>query len=161
MVNDTRCGMNTYEQALNLVWILLGAAVCAYSFGLNIMVASKPGSGLVPFLAGAIIGLAGLARFGAGLRAGGVDGVAFHFWATAAYRNRTLLVLVGFCAMAFLMPKLGFLLSAVLVTTFLLYVIEPRHPLKILCTAAVTCLIVYGLFVVLLRVNLPRGILGY
>jgi hypothetical protein len=70
-------------------------------------------------------------------------------------------VLAGFCAMAFLMPRLGFLPSAVLVTSFLLYVIEPRPPLNILCTAVVTCLIVHGLFVVLLRVNLPRGILGF
>lgn len=153
--------MNRHEQLLNLAWILLGGVACAYSSSLGIMAGSKPGSGLVPFLAGAILGLAGLVRCVAGFRAGGGYGAASSFWPSATCRNRTLLVLAGFCVMAFLMPKLGFLLSAVLVTSFLLYVIEHRHPLNIMCTAVVTCLLVYGLFVALLRVNLPRGILGF
>lgn len=152
--------MNVYEQVLNLAWVLLGAAVCTYSVGLKIWAASKPGSGLVPFLAGAIIGGVGLVRLASGWRAGGKAGIS-NFWETTAYRNRTLLVLIGFCAMAFLMPKLGFLLSAVLVTSFLLYVIEPQNILKVAGIAAGTCLLVHFLFVTLLKVNLPRGFWGF
>jgi putative tricarboxylic transport membrane protein len=160
-VNHTGYGMNVYEQVLNLAWVLLGSAVCVYSSGLKIWAVSKPGSGLVPFLAGAIIGVVGLVRFVAGWRAGGGKARVLNFWETTAYRNRTLLVLVGFCAMAFLMPKLGFLLSAVLVTSFLLYVIEPQNILKVAGIAAGTCLLIYFLFVTLLKVNLPRGFSGF
>jgi putative tricarboxylic transport membrane protein len=153
--------MNRHEQALNLLWVLLGSASCAYSVGLGLWARSKPGSGLVPFLAGVIIGIVGLVRLVGGLIRNADGGRAAPFWTTAAIRNRTLLVLVGFMAMAFCMPKLGFLVAAVLVTSFLLYVIEPQHPIKILGTAGATCLLIYGLFVVLLRVNLPRGVLGF
>jgi putative tricarboxylic transport membrane protein len=153
--------MNVYEQVLNLAWVLLGSAVCIYSVGLKIWAASKPGSGLVPFLAGAIIGVVGLVRFVAGWRAGGGKARVSNFWETKAYRNRTLLVLVGFCAMALLMPKLGFLLSAVLITSFLLYVIEPQNILKVAGIAAGTCLLIYFLFVTILKVNLPRGFSGF
>ena len=52
--------MNRHEQALNLLWVLLGSASCAYSVGLGLWARSKPGSGLVPFLAGVIIGIVGL-----------------------------------------------------------------------------------------------------
>lgn len=160
-MNLTGYGMNVCEQFLNLVWVLLGLAVCVYSSGLKIWAVSKPGSGLVPFLAGVIIGVAGLVRFVAEWRADSGKTRVSSFWETTAYRNRTLLVLVGFCAMAFLMPKTGFLLSAIIVTSFLLYVIDPQNILKVAGIAGGTCLLVYFLFVTLLKVNLPRGFLGF
>jgi putative tricarboxylic transport membrane protein len=160
-VKHTGYRMNVYEQVLNLVWVLLGSAVCVYSVGLKIWATSKPGSGLVPFLAGAIIGVVGLVRFVEGWRADAGKARVMNFWETSAYRNRTLLVLVGFCAMAFLMPRTGFLLSAILVTSFLLYVIEPQNILKVAGIAGGTCLLIYFLFVTLLKVNLPRGFLGF
>ena len=161
MADDARGGMNTYEQVLNLIWIILGSAVCAYSVKLKILVASKPWSGLVPFLAGVIIGMVGLVQFVVGLRESRSQVGVSNFWKSTACRNRTLLVLAGFCAMAFLMPKLGFLLSAVIVTSFLLYVIEPQNILKVAGIAVGTCSLVYLLFVTLLRVNLPRGFWGF
>jgi hypothetical protein len=160
-VSHTGYGVNVYEQVLNLVWVLLGSAVCLYSVSLKIWAASKPGSGLVPFLAGAIIGGVGLLRVVSSWRAGGDKSRVSRFWDTTAARTRTLLVLVGFCAMAFLMPMLGFLLSAILVTSFLLYVIEPQNILKVTGIAGSTCLLVYFLFVILLKLNLPRGFLGF
>jgi hypothetical protein len=83
------------------------------------------------------------------------------FWETPAYRNSTLLIVAGFFAMAFLMPILGFLLTSIVITSFLLYVISPRNIFKVVGIAVFTCLMVYILFVILLQVNLPKGFLGF
>jgi hypothetical protein len=63
--------------------------------------------------------------------------------------------------MALLLPILGFLFAAILVTSFLLIVIEPKKILKRIAIAVISCFAVYTLFVTLLRVELPRGFLGF
>lgn len=153
--------MNIYEQVLNLLWVLMGVGICLSSVGLKIWAASKPGSGLIPFLAGLIIGIVGLVRLvGEWRNPEGKKGIT-KFWETPTYRNRILFVLIGFFAMAFLMTELGFLLTSIVVTSFLLYVIEPHNIFKVVGIAVFSCLLIYLLFVILLQVNLPRGIWGF
>jgi putative tricarboxylic transport membrane protein len=153
--------MNRYEQVLNLMWILMGLGICLYSVGLNIWIASKPGSGLIPFLAGFMLGIVGLVRFVGDWRKGAGKDKVVKFWENPAYRRRILFVLLGFFAMAFLLPKLGFLLTSIVVTSFLLYVIQPQNIIKVIGIAVISCMLVYLLFVTLLRVNLPRGFGGF
>lgn len=153
--------MNIYEQFLNLMWILMGLGICLYSLWLKIWIASKPASGLIPFIAGFIIGIVGFARFvGDWRKAAGKEKVT-KFWENPASRKRIFFVLVGFFAMAFLLPKLGFLPTSIIVTSFLLYVIKPQNIVKVIGIAVISCLGVYVLFVTLLQVNLPRGFLGF
>jgi len=152
--------MSFYEQALNLVWILLGTGICIQALRIKLWVSSSPGSGLIPFLAGFIIGGVGLLRFLAARKAPQGEGEK-KFWENAAYRNRVFFVLLGFLAMAYLLPKLGFLFAAMLVTSFLLYVIEPQKILKIIAIAMISSFCIYVLFSALLQVNLPRSFLGF
>jgi putative tricarboxylic transport membrane protein len=160
-IGSEALAMNIYEQVLNLIWILMGFGICLYSIGLKLWMASKPGSGLIPFIAGFIIGIVGLVRFvGDWRKAAGKEKVK-KFWENPAYRRRIFFVLVGFFAMAVLLPKLGFLFTSVIVTSFLLYVIEPQNIFKVIGIAIMSCLGVYVLFVTLLQVNLPRGFLGF
>jgi hypothetical protein len=50
-----------FERALNVFWILLGAAAASYAWTLGLVGTSGPESGLFPFLAGLIIMGAGVA----------------------------------------------------------------------------------------------------
>ncbi len=153
--------MNTYEQVFNLVWILLGIGICLHSLGLKLWVSSNPGSGLIPFLAGFIMGMVGLVRLVWKWRERSPQHTGGKFFDSPACRNRIFYVLIGFVAMAIFLPKLGFLLTSVIVTYFLLYVIEPQKFIKGFGIAIIACLFVYFLFVILLQVNLPKGFLGF
>lgn len=149
------------ELMSSLVWVLLGLGICLYSVRLQLWTAAGPGSGLLPFAAGLFIGLFGLAlllpewsRRRRGRRAA-------PFWTDAAARNRVGLVVAGLCAMAFLMPLLGFLLAASLVMTFLLGVAERGRLASSVTLALASSLSIYWLFASLLQVRLPRGLLGF
>lgn len=153
--------MKFYEQALNLVWILLAVGICSHAVWLKLWVSPRPGSGLLPFIAGLIIGTVGVIRFVAGMvKRAGQEG-AEEFWETPACRNRVLMVLTGFVAMAYFLEKLGFLITAILITSSLLYVIKPQNMIRAIGIAALSCGFVYVLFVIILHVNLPKGILGF
>jgi positive regulator of sigma E activity len=69
-------------------------------------------------------------------------------------------LLIGLCAMAYLMPLLGFFLTSLLVTAFMLYVIEPQKWWAVLATSLASCIAVYLLFGYLLDIRLPTGFLG-
>jgi hypothetical protein len=62
--------------------------------------------------------------------------------------------------MALLMPILGFLLTSILITSFMLRVIEPQKWLAVIAISLASCFLVYWLFFSLLQVSLPKGLLG-
>jgi hypothetical protein len=141
------------------VWVVLGLAVCGYALRLRLWDAAGPASGFLPFLAGTVFAGAGLVllirEWAAGPRPGGPP-----FWADATGRTRVGLVVAGLVAMALLMPTLGFLLAAIVVMVFLLGLTERRRLGSSVLLAVVSSLLIYWLFVSLLQVRLPRGLLG-
>ena len=83
-----------------------------------------------------------------------------RFWPDVTGTRRIVYILVGLCAMAFLMPILGFLITSILITTFMLRVIEPQRWTIVILTSLGCCLLVYWLFNNFLEVGLPKGFLG-
>lgn len=153
--------MRGYEQLCNLVWILLAFGICAYSVRLKVWDPSGPASGFVPFVAGAMIGMIGLLLFARG-RTGDAGRVAsWTFWENRAGGKRVVAILAGLAAMASLLPILGFVLTSVLVMTFLLRVIERQKLSVVIAGALVSSFSVYWLFRSLLQVSLPRGVVGF
>jgi hypothetical protein len=63
--------------------------------------------------------------------------------------------------MAFLMPKLGFLLTSTLASILMIRVIEPKKWVTVVSTSIVTCLLIYSLFRFLVQIKLPKGFLGF
>ena len=160
MTNDARCAMNRHEQLLNLAWILLGGWPAPIrpawaSWRAPSWQRAGPVSGRGDPRAG---------RFGAVCSR--VPGRRWlwrpsSFWPSATCRNRTLLVLAGFLRYGVPHAQAG--LSAVRGPGHLVSPLRDRAPAPAqhyVIRLVVTCLLVYGLFVALLRVNLPRGILG-
>ena len=151
-------GMRAASLISDAAWVLLGLAVSVYAVRLRLWDAAGPGSGFLPFLAGLVIagtGLSLLAREWAARSPGR------PFWSDAAGRTRVALVIVALVAMALLMPRLGFLLAAFLVMSFLLGLTERRHPGSSLALAAASSVFIYWLFASLLQVRLPHGLLGF
>lgn len=152
--------MKSLEQILNLFWLFLGTAICIFSLTLRLYGPSGPESGLVPFLSGLIIGSVGLYLFLSKSTKQNKVGDS-KFWEFSTVRNRVILVLFGFCAMAYLLPELGFVISSVLITTFLLRVLERQNILKAIAIALVCCFAVYALFGIILKIILPVGPFGF
>jgi len=120
--------MRAVELISNLVWVLLGFGICLYAVRLRLWDAAGPASGFLPFIAGLFVGLIGLALLLQEWARRPRERRPTPFWEDAAARNRVGLVVIGLCAMALLMPLLGFLLAATLVMTFLLGLAHPRSP---------------------------------
>ncbi len=154
--------MRTYEQLYNGVWIFLAVGICLESLRLGVWdPVSGPVAGFIPFLAGALIGFAGLCMLVSGLLSREAGKPARErFWPNKASTVRIGLILAGLSAMAFLMPRLGFLLTSILITTFMLRIFEPQKWLKVILISLACCFLVYWLFSRVLQVSLPRGFLG-
>src|SRR4249920_1249758 len=92
-----------FERALNIFWILLGAAAAAYAWTLGLVGPSGPESGLFPFISALIVMGAGvvlLLRF--------PPGAIAPIFPRGAALGRVIGVAAGFAFMALSIPFLGF-----------------------------------------------------
>jgi hypothetical protein len=153
--------MRSYEQVYNFFWILLSVGICAESIRLQVWDSSSgPVAGFIPFLAGILLGVSGLLMFISGWSRKPRRDQRERFWPEATGTKRIVYILAGLSAMAYLMPILGFLITSILITAFMLRVIEPQKWMTVILTSFSCCLLVYWLFHHLLQVSLPKGFLG-
>src|SRR5262249_62156195 len=102
-----------FERALNVFWIVFGAASAAYTWSLGMVGPAGPESGLFPFIASVIVSGAGIILL---LRP---SGVAPDF-PRGGGPWRVLGVISGLVVMAAGMPHLGFFLTRFITTIILL-----------------------------------------
>jgi uncharacterized membrane protein YuzA (DUF378 family) len=153
--------MRSYEQVYNLFWILLSIGICTESIRLQLWdPSSGPVAGFIPFLAGILLGISGLLMFISGWSRRPRKDQRERFWPDVTGTRRIVYILAGLSAMAYLMPILGFLITSILITAFMLRVIEPQKWITVILTSFSCCFLVYWLFHHLLQVSLPRGFLG-
>ncbi len=152
--------MKRFEQTFNLAWVLLSLGICVKSISLTLWGPAGAGSGLIPFVSGFFMGVIGLALLVREAVSKRGTGPKIAYWTSPTAGKRVLFLLLGLCVMAFLMPRLGFFLTSILVTAFMLQVIEPQKWWAALATSLVSCVAVYLLFVYLLDIRLPKGFLG-
>ena len=154
--------MRSYEQVYNLIWILLAIGICTESIRLQLWdPTSGPVAGFIPFLAGILIGVSGFLMFISGWSRRPKKDQRERFWPDVTGTKRILYILAGLCAMAFLMPILGFLITSIIIIAFMLRVIEPQKWTVVISTSLGCCFLVYWLFNHLLQVSLPKGFLGF
>jgi hypothetical protein len=143
----------------NVFWIVLALGICAGALQLGLWGSAGPGSGFMPFLAGLLIGLVGLGRLVAAWSRETTR--AARFWEDPAAARRVIAVVLALCAMAAVMPVLGFLLTAMLVMAFLLRLTAETRLVTVIVLAIVSSLSVYWLFQSVLGVRLPKGLVGF
>ena len=153
--------MNRYEQVYNLSWILLSTAICVKAVWLKVWGPDGPGSGLIPLITGLVIGTCGIVLFLMEWSKGPRKGPGENFWEHPRAWKRIIGVLAGFFAMAFFMPSLGFLLTSIVIMTFLIRLIEPQNMIRVILTAVFSCVPIYLFFNYVFQINLPRGVLPF
>ena len=149
--------MQRVETAVSALWVLLGLGIAAHAVQLGPWEPTGPGSGFVPLLAGALIGAGGLALL---FRARGATGGG-PFWESRAPALRVGAVLAGLAAIAVLLERLGFVLTAVPTMIFLLTAIERQRWTWVVGLALGASLGLYWLFDRVLAMSLPKGPLGF
>jgi hypothetical protein len=145
------------ERALNVFWIALGLATCAYARSLGLTGPGGPDSGLFPFIAGASIAGGGLWLLVRGRRAAAVD-VA---WPRGAALVRVLVVTGGLVVMTLALPRIGFVAAAIVTMAVLLRAIERTRWIEVAVLAIVSSVAVWWLFARVLAVPLPQGPWGF
>jgi len=145
------------------VWIIIGLAVMMVSYQMSLGTLHMPGPGLLPFLLGSLLVIVTLPIFinslvlfkrtSPGTRETGI-------WAGIEFKN-VLIIVVALVAYALLLEKLGFLITAFLFLFVLFSAFDSRRWFFALGVSLVTILISYTLFVLVLRVELPSGLIRF
>ena len=140
-------------------WLLLSCSLSIESYRLGLSTAHRPGPGLFPFIAAIAIGLIAVFRLVSSLRKSSPDD---NFEPGIASETRLVLyVIAGMTAYAFLLDLLGFLFCTFLLVAFYLRVIAARRWPATLSFAAAVALPSHFFFDVLLKAEMPRGLLSW
>ena len=140
-------------------WLLLSLYSSIESYRLGLSAANRPGPGFFPLIAAARIGVIAALRLIGSARAG-VSAENSHF-DIGGEAKLVLYVIAGMTAYAFLLEPLGFFLCTLLLVAFYLKVIAGRGCPVTLIFASAVALTSHIFFDVLLRAELPRGLLDW
>jgi len=140
-------------------WLLLSFYFAVESYRLGLSMAHRPGPGFFPFIATLGIGLIAAWRLIALARRGAPDDSAEA--RMGGELGLVACVIAGIVAYAVLLDTLGFLVCTFLLVAFYLKVIAARRWLVSLSFAATVALASHLFFDVLLKAELPRGLLSW
>lgn len=144
------------ERALNVFWILLGAAAAAAAWNIGLTRPSGPESGLFPFIAGLIIAGAGIVML---LKPS--TAAEAPEWPRGGARGRVAGVVAGLAVMAACVPYLGFAVASVITMMVLLRTVEHASWIGSVALAVGSVAVTMWLFGNLLGMPLPRGPWGW
>jgi putative tricarboxylic transport membrane protein len=140
------------------VWLVLGLAVCVEAWRLNVGDFTRPGPGFLPFWAGALLALLSLIALTQTVREKPEEEPSVWAGVNIAKLGLVMLALLLYVV---LLNILGFLLCTFLLFLFLFRVVEPYPWYTVLLASTLSLASVYLLFVRLLDVRLPAGVLDF
>ncbi len=147
------------DQLSSTVWFILGLAVCLGSLQYKLGTPASPGTGFMPFLAGAAICFfSGIGLIHSTLRRRQGEG-----WAPVlqgVFWKNAIIILISLLAYALLLVPLGFVITTTLFIAFLLRAIVPQRWSVVMACSILTAAISYLIFEVWLKAQLPKGPLG-
>jgi putative tricarboxylic transport membrane protein len=147
------------EIIISSLWLLLAFYLSVESYRLGLSTANRPGPGFFPFIAAIAIGLIAVFRLVSSIRKSSPDD---NFEPGIASETRLVLyVIAGMTAYAFLLDLLGFLFCTFLLVAFYLRFIAARRWAATLSFAAAVALASHFFFDVLLKAEMPRGLLSW
>ena len=138
-------------------WLLLSLYLAYASYQLGLGSAGRPGAGLFPFGAALAIGVIAIFRLiGVG------PAQPETMLATSTLEGKKIIaVIAGMLAYAVMLDDVGFAICTFLLLAFYLKFVAAQPWQKSLVFAAVTALGAHLFFDVLLRAQLPRGLLAF
>jgi putative tricarboxylic transport membrane protein len=145
-----------FERALNIFWVLLGAAAASYAWTLGLVGRSGPDSGLFPFISALMIMGAGVV-----LLLQPRDAALAPDLPHGAALGRVLGVSGGLAFMAISIPFLGFAVAGFVTMIILLHAVERSGWLFSVSLAFISVAAVVWLFGRVLGMALPAGPWGW
>ncbi len=147
--------MKKNDRILGVIWFILGSAIAVEALRLGMGDVRRPGAGFMAFLIGTSLGVSGLLlTLWATLKGkGGSKLFAGQNWKNVTI---TLLALVLYI---FVMEPLGFFLSTFLLLFVLFKITAPNKWFSPLVTSVMVVFSCYLIFVVWLKIPLPKGVL--
>jgi len=131
---------------------------CSQSIRLPLWIAKKPGPGLVPLVLGVALGVLSLLFVIAkGFKK---KTEAVPLWADQRNKKRILLTLAILLVYAIVLPYLGFLVSSFFLIFFLLALSYSQKRIVLGMASVLISLAFYIIFQILLKIQLPHGVLG-
>ena len=140
-------------------WLLFSFYLSAESYRLGLSTANRPGPGFFPFVATVGIGLIAAFRLVNSVRKGSPDENSEVSLAGEA--TLVVYVIAGMMAYSLLLNFLGFLFCTFLLVAFFLKVVAARGWLVTLSFAAAVALASHVFFDVLLKAEMPTGLLSW
>ena len=144
--------------ALGGAGLLLSIGYTGMSLQMPFGEMSMPGAALFPVVVGVLLLVASLSTIWEGLKMEQAELVEVP---TGAGRKR-LLILIGAMLFYFIaLSWLGFIISSVLFAAVLMRTLSDRSYPRIFAYSLIMAVAIYGVFVYLLKVPMPRGVLGF
>jgi putative tricarboxylic transport membrane protein len=143
----------------SLFWLLFALVACLEASRLEMGETSAPGPGFFPLSLGVAMGIFALIALYQAGRSKNSDGVTprkerFRWW--------NILVIFGaVVGYALSVGKLGFLINTFLLITLLLKVVEPQSWKTSILGALITAIASELVFNVILKAQIPTGLLGF
>ena len=149
--------MRKYDRIIGLIWFVLGSGMAIEGINLGLGKANLPGIGFVPLLVGTSLGACGLIlMLLVTLKGQHSDD---KIWKGQEWKNLVLPILSLFFY-AFLMERLGFLITTFLFLFFLFKLTAPNKWLSPVFASFFVSLTCYFVFSLWLNVALPKGFFG-
>ena len=152
--------MKNRDLVSSIIWMGLGGLFVIGALQQGLMRRGVPGPGFLPFFSGLALIFVSLFVLIPALvqreKAGGSD-----LFQERGSLRKFLLALVALFAFGVAMGYLGYLLTAFLFMIYTARLVEPKGWRTITLLALFTAVLSYLLFVVLLEVQLPKGLLGF
>jgi putative tricarboxylic transport membrane protein len=147
------------EQLSSAFWLVFGVLVVLHapSYGLGIL--NSPGTGFMPFLAGAAMCIFALIGFIRGIMRGRKGEGWTPILGDMAW-SKSFLVLGSLLSYVLLVPYLGFMLCTLMFLGFLFRCVKPMRWRWVALCSVLCTLGAWGVFEVLLKVPLPRSMWG-
>ena len=140
-----------------LFWIAVGLLACYGATRLGLGSVTDPGAGFIFFWSGLVLMILSLIVLADSLRSSEdtVREMGEMNWTKIA------LVLLSLLLYAFFLERLGFVLTAFVLMSFLLGCVEGTNWFRSLGVAGAAALASYGLFELWLKIRLPKGLFGF
>jgi putative tricarboxylic transport membrane protein len=152
--------MKQRDLVSSIIWMALGGLFVAGALQQGLMRRGVPGPGFLPFFSGVALIFASLFVLIPALRKKETaENVAF-FPEHDSFR-KILFALVALVAFGMVMEYAGFFLTTFFFMLFATRIMEPNGWRIVTVLAFLTAVLSYLLFVFLLEVQLPKGLLGF
>lgn len=134
-----------------------GILVALTSYGLGLGTPNQPGTGLLPFSGGLIMILLSVIVYFQAIRFGAEEEKEL----IQIGKRRTFLFIIILFLFALLFKKVGFFVTNFFFLIVLFQLLERRSWRASIFFSATTTLVTYLIFVVWLKVQLPKGFIGF